>query len=182
MYTSKRQVIDGPRRTVHPACVRPHRACASKGPGKTPSWVHSRHTLANTEVLNTNACGNQQQATWHHDPHRQLSHRGPVWFGVHSQAGWKDCTRGQWSPESRDFQSDHADRSSHTCNAVASLPVWYTDYTCHHSHRLNEPSAKGGVWNGLPWLAHSHAQSLAAKTSVDLLPWTCPSLWEWTGR
>ena len=31
------------------------------------------------------------------------------------------------------------------------------DHTCHHSHRLNEPPAKG-VWNGLPRLAHSHAQ------------------------
>ena len=45
------------------------------------------------------------------------------------------------------------------------------DYTCRHSHRLNEPPAKGGVWNGLPRLAHSHAQSSATKTSVDLLSW-----------
>ena len=31
------------------------------------------------------------------------------------------------------------------------------DYTCHHSHRLNEPPAKGGVWKGLPPLAYRHA-------------------------
>ena len=30
---------------------------------------------------------------------------------------------------------------------------------------------EGGVWNGLPRLAHSHAQSSATKTSVDLLSW-----------
>ena len=53
---------------------------------------------------------------------------------------------------------------------VASLPAWRTEYTCHHSHRFNEPPAKGGVWNGLPRLEHSHAQSSASKTSVDLLP------------
>ena len=44
-----------------------------------------------------------------------------------------------------------------TCNTVASLSAWHTDYTCHHSHRLNEPAAKAGVSNGLPRLAHSHA-------------------------
>ena len=48
---------------------------------------------------------------------------------------------------------------------MASLSAWCTDYTCHHSHRLNEPPAKGGVWNGLPRLAHSHAQSSATTTS-----------------
>ena len=44
--------------------------------------------------------------------------------------------------------------------------------------RLNEPPAKGRVWNGLPRLAHSHAQSSAAKTSVDLLSWARRSQWE----
>ena len=44
-----------------------------------------------------------------------------------------------------------------TYNTVTSLAAWRTDYTCHHSHRLNEPPAKGGVWNRLPWLAHTHA-------------------------
>ena len=43
---------------------------------------------------------------------------------------------------------------------------------------LNEPAAKDGIWNGLPRLAHSNAQFSAAKTSVDLLPWECRSLWE----
>ena len=45
--------------------------------------------------------------------------------------------------------------------------------TRHHSHRLNELPAKGGVWNGLPRLAYSHAQS-----SVDLLFWARRSQWE----
>ena len=26
-----------------------------------------------------------------------------VWLGVHSQAGWKDCARRQWSPQSHDL-------------------------------------------------------------------------------
>ena len=52
------------------------------------------------------------------------------------------------------------------------------DYTCCHSHRLNEPPEKGGVWNGLPRLAHSHAQSSATKTSADLLSWARQSQWE----
>ena len=34
------------------------------------------------------------------------------------------------------------------------------------------------TWNGLPRLAHSHAQSSAAKTSVDLLSWARRSQWE----
>ena len=48
----------------------------------------------------TNACGSQQQATWHRYLHGQLSHKGLVWLGIHGQAGWKDCTWRQWSPES----------------------------------------------------------------------------------
>ena len=44
--------------------------------------------------------------------------------------------------------------------------------------RLNEPPAKGGVLNGLPRLAHSHAQSPVTKTSVDLLSWARRSQWE----
>ena len=72
---------------------------------------------------------------------------------------------------SHNLQSDYVGWSSHACNTMTSLPTWNKDYTCHHSYRLNEPPAKGGVWNGLPWLAHSHAVSSAAKTSVDLLPW-----------
>ena len=64
---------------------------------------------------------------------------------------------------------------------MPSLP-WRTDYACHLSHRLSEPPAKGEVRNGLPRLAHSHAQFLATQTSVDLLSWARRSQWEWTGR
>ena len=63
---------------------------------------------------------------------------------------------------------------------MAGLQAWRTYYRCHHSHRLNESSVKDGAWNGLPRLAHSHAPFLAAKTSVDPLPWACWSLLEWT--
>ena len=55
------------------------------------------------QCRSTNACRSQQQATWHRDLHRRLSHKGPVWLGVHSQAGWKDCARRQWSPRSHDL-------------------------------------------------------------------------------
>ena len=67
-----------------------------------------RHTLPwmaswKNQCRSTNACRSQQQATWHCDLHRRLSHKGPVWLGVHSQAGWKDCARRQWSPQSHDL-------------------------------------------------------------------------------
>ena len=48
---------------------------------------------------------------------------GSMWLEVHGQAGWKDCTRRQWSPQSHDLQADHGGRSSHTCNAVAGFPT-----------------------------------------------------------
>ena len=37
MKTGKRQDMDGPSRTINPACVQSHRAQASKGLGKKPS-------------------------------------------------------------------------------------------------------------------------------------------------
>ena len=55
-------------------------------------------------------------------------------------------------------------------------------YTCHHSHRLDEPAAKGRVWGGLPRLAHSTLQSSAAETCVDLLLWPCRSQLKGTSR
>ena len=57
------------------------------------------------------------------DLHERLSHNGQVWLEVRGQAGWKDCTRRQWSPQSHDLQPDHGGRNSHTCNTVASLPA-----------------------------------------------------------
>ena len=45
---------------------------------------------------------------------------------------------------SHDLHSDHGGRSSHTCNTVASLPMWRTDCTCHHSHRLEPPRWPSG--------------------------------------
>ena len=50
-----------------------------------------------------------------------------------------------------------------------------TDYSCHLSHRLDEPAAKGGVWNGLlDW--HTAMDSLRLQRHfVGLLPWACLS-------
>ena len=62
----------------------------------------------------------------------------------------------QWLASQRDAQITHA--------------IILTD-------SMNLP-AKGRVWNGLPRLAHSHTQSLATKTSEDLLSWARPSQWE----
>ena len=53
---------------------------------------------------------------------------------------------------------------------MASLPAWRTDHTRHHSHRVNVPPAKVGVWNGLPRLVHSHAQSSTTKSSWIYCP------------
>ena len=52
---------------------------------------------------------------------------------------------------------------STTCNTMASLPTWCTDNTFHHSQRLNEPAVKGGVWDGLPQLAHSHCSVFSCR-------------------
>ena len=116
--------------------------------GKTSSWVQAllqdsvvrepRHALPwmaswKGQCRSANACRSQQQATWQRDIHRRLSHKGRVWLGVHDQAGWKDCTRRQWGPQSHDLQPDHGGRSSHTCNTVSSLPVWRADYTSSFS-------------------------------------------------
>ena len=123
---------------------------------------------------NTNACRRQQQITWHHDLQGKLCCKGLVWLGVHSQPGWKDSTWRQWS-NSHDFQSNSGGRSNHIWKTVAILPVWCTDYTCHHSHRLSEPPAKGRIWNGLPQLAHNHSHSL------DFCGFTALGIPEWVG-
>ena len=173
VFAGKRQVMDGPSRIINQACARFHRPQACKGLGTTSSWVQAllqdsavrepRYTLSwlanwKSQCRSTNACRSQQQATWHRDLHGRLSHKALVWSGVHGQAGWlKDCTWRQWSPQSHNLQPDHGDRRSHTCNIVVGLPAWGTDYTCHHSHRLTEHPAKGGIWNGLHRLAHRHA-------------------------
>ena len=108
-----------------------------------------------SQCRSRDACRSQQEATWHRDLRVWLSHKGPVWLGVHGQAGWKDCTWRQWSPQSHDLQSEHGDRSSDTWNTMVSCSTWCTDYTCHHSHRLNKPAAKDGVWN---WVAPTGTQ------------------------
>ena len=140
------------------------------------------------------ACRIQQQATWHRDLRGRLSYKGPVWFGVHSQAGWKDCARRQWSPQSHNLQSDRRSRMSRTCNTVASLPAWRTDCTCHHSHRLNEAPTKGckdfcrsvtleavGMNGQIDWQARQISNlvySLAGHRCSEA--WG--TFWTWTGQ
>ena len=56
--------------------------------------------------------------------------------------------------------------------------------------KLDDSAAKSGDLDGLPWLAHSHTQPLAAKTAVDLPPrWLlesegrhCKWCTSWQGR
>ena len=84
-------------------------------------------------------------------------------------------TRRQWSPHSHGLTME-VDLCCHTCNTMAILPKWCTDYTCHHS-RTHWTCCKG--WS-LEWavrLTHSHVVSSATTTSVDLLPWACRNLW-----
>ena len=55
----------------------------------------TRHALPRmaswkSQYRSTDTCLSQQQATRQRDLQKQLSYRGPVWLGVHSQAGWKD--------------------------------------------------------------------------------------------
>ena len=142
--------MDGPSRTINPACVQPHRAQTSKGLGKTPSRVQAllwdsaasepRHTLPWTASWKSQCSSKlvQMFVKANSKPHDIVTYMGGSvtrdWFGwqfTFKQGG--RTTQRQWCPESHDLQSDHGGRSSHTCNTVASLPMWRTDYTCHHS-------------------------------------------------
>ena len=73
-----------------------------------------------------------------------------------------------WLPESQYVSSHSAEKFS--INSVG-MELKLLFVGTPRSYRLNEPPAKGGVWNGLPRLAHSHAQSSATRTSVDVLSW-----------
>ena len=76
------------------------------------------------------------------------------------------------------LQTDSEDQdSSVQCRCHQPTDVWQQDVD-----HICQTREKTRVWNGLPRLAHSHAQSSAAKTSVDLLSWARRSQWEWTGR
>ena len=168
--------MDGPSRTINPACVQSHRAQASKGLGKTPSWVQAllqdaavrepRHTLPwmaswKNQCRSANACRSQQQATWHRDLHRRLSHKGPVWLGftvkqdgrtVHEDSGAHRVTTSsltmeveavthaiQWLASQRDARITHAIILTDSMNLLQKVesgmgcPDWYT---AMHSLRL----------------------------------------------
>ena len=64
-------------------------------------------------------------------------------------------------------------RTLYTCSqACTNIHTYLCTYiqtqACHHSHRLNEPPAKGGVWNGCPdWHTAMHSLRL------QRLLWLC---------
>ena len=106
--------------------------------------------------------------------------------GACSQTRWKDCTRRQWCLQSSKVEglytktvvpvvkqggrTVHEDSGacrvttrSLTLSVEAIPPAVQlvahqsdTGYTCLPSHRLSEPAAKGGAWDELPQLSHSH--------------------------
>ena len=68
-----------------------------------------------------------------------LIFKGPVWLGVTVKQGGRTVRK--------DSGSHRVMTSILTMEVepVTHAIQWHTDHTCHHSHRLNEPPAKGGV-------------------------------------
>ena len=71
---------------------------------------------------------------------------------------------------------------------VASLPTWRTDYTCHHSHRPNEPRLLRLLWFYSHCPGHAgvcrndRADRLASATDITLaLLMTWGTVWPWAG-
>ena len=119
--------MDGPSKTIqHP----PHRAQASNGLWeKRPAKFKPYYETLLPEDLGTHCCAwpagkpsaeVQMLVKTNSKPHDIVIYmdrsvtRDLVWLGVHCQAGLKDCTRRQWSPQTS--SPDHGSRSSHTCN------------------------------------------------------------------
>ena len=57
-------------------------------------YMHALPWMAGwkSQCRSIGACRSQQQSAWR-DLHGRLSHKGPVWLGVHGQEGWKDCAQ-----------------------------------------------------------------------------------------
>ena len=113
------------------------------------------------QCRSTNACRSQQQATWHRDLHRRLSHKGPVWLGftvkqggrtVHEDSGAHRVTTSsltmeveavihaiQWLASQRDARIAHAIILTDSMNLLQKVesgmgcPDWHT---AMHSLRL----------------------------------------------
>ena len=67
--------------------------------------------------------------------------------------------------------------ATHAIQWLASLRDTQVTYVINLTDSVNLLH-KDGAWNGLPQPVHSHAQSQAVKTFVDVLPWAWRSLWE----
>ena len=167
VYPGTRQVMDGPSRTVNPACTRLRRAQARKGLGENVQFGSSSTTRLLPENLGTHCRelpAEKARAEVLMLIQANSKPRDIVIYTdgsvTRNRSGWGFTVKEggrivheDWRLQSHDPQSYHGCKSSHTCNTVTSLPNWpkgRTDYTCHHSHRLNELPANGGVWNGLP--------------------------------
>ena len=200
--------MDGPSRTeqsTQHVCGlnTSQRAPASKGLGKTPSWVQAlpQDSAAREphchewQAWKTNA-GVQMLIEASSKPHdiviytdgsitRDQSDSGFPFYPVKQGRG---TTWRQWFQQCHGLQSDHGDGSSHTCNTIASLQMLSTDDTCHHSHRLTEPAVKDGSLE-MEWAAltgtHSHSH---ASLQLQRLLWVhcCGHAWvsgnEWADR
>ena len=172
VQTGKKQVMNGSSRTINPACMRSRRTQASKELGKTSiefkpyyktplsenpgtpcrEWPASKASAEVQVLVEANS-----------KPHDIVIYTdGSV---TRDRSGWSftvmqggRTVHEDSGAHSHDLKPDHGGRSSHTCNTVASLSVWRTDFTYHHCHRLIEPPAKDGVWNGLPdWHTAMHS-------------------------
>ena len=166
MLEKKTKGVDGPSRTVNPACVRPHRAQASKGLEKKSAWVQTllqdsgRQALPwmaswKTQCRSTDACRNQQQTTWHRDLHRSTGWGFTVKQGgriVHEDNGTHRATTSSLTVEveaithviafQRDAHITHAIILTDSMNQLQKeesgigCPDWHTAMQCLLLQRL----------------------------------------------
>ena len=90
------------------------------------------------------------------------------------QSGWGFLVKQGGRTVRKDSGAHRVTTSSLTMEveAVTHAIQWLaSQHDAQITHAVILTDSKGGAWNGLPRLAHSHAQSLATKTSVDLLSW-----------
>ena len=176
--------MDGPNKTVHPACMRPNRAQAINVLGKTSSW--SQALLWDSAAREPrNAL--PWMASWKSQaevPMLITANSNPHGIVIYMDSS---VTR-DWSGQGFKVKQGKGlymktvvptvatssltmEAESHTCNTVASLPKWCTNYICHHSHRLNEPAAKR-----VEWAALTGTQSctiLHCTGFCGFTPWNC---------
>ena len=126
-----------------------------------------------SQCRSTNACRSQQQATWHRDL---------LGCSVTKDwSGWGFTVKQGGKTVYEDSGAHRVTTSSLTIEveAVTQAIQWLAsqcDEQITHAIILTDSCKR---WS-LEW-AHSHAQSWATKTSVDLLSWAIRGQWEWTG-